>query len=100
MGDKRTSYKEQVKMNRSQAAQARSRIQASKLVDRLTAHIMGEVELETSQVKAIEILINKTMPALTSAELQAVVESKNSATQETVEAISKFNEKVALLHQA
>lgn len=49
--------------------EVRSKIQASQLVNRLTDHALGEVELSTTQVKAIEILLRKTVPDLSSVEM-------------------------------
>ena len=40
----------------------RKRIQTSMLVNRLEDHILGKVELSTSQVRGIEILLRKTLP--------------------------------------
>lgn len=42
----------------------RLRIKTTMLVKRLQSHILGEVELSTSQVRAIEILLKKTLPDL------------------------------------
>ncbi len=42
----------------------RRKIQTSMLINRLTDHALGKVELTSSQVKAIEILIRKTLPDL------------------------------------
>jgi hypothetical protein len=42
----------------------REKIQASMLVNRLTAHALGEVELSNSQIRAIEILLKKVAPDL------------------------------------
>jgi hypothetical protein len=47
----------------------RAKIQASQLVNRLTDHALGAVELSSSQVRAIEILLKKTIPDLQSVEL-------------------------------
>jgi hypothetical protein len=46
----------------------RGKIQASQLVNRLTNHALGEVELSATQVRAIEILLKKTIPDLSSVE--------------------------------
>lgn len=43
----------------------RQRIQTSMLVNRLEKHALGELKLTTSQIKAIEVLIRKTLPDLT-----------------------------------
>lgn len=42
----------------------RAKIQTSQLVNRLTDHALGTVELSPTQVRAIEILIKKTLPDL------------------------------------
>lgn len=47
----------------------RAKIQASQLVNRLTDHALGEVELSSTQVRAIEILLRKTIPDLTNVEM-------------------------------
>ena len=47
----------------------RMKIQASQLVNRLTDHALGEVELSSTQVRAIEILLRKSIPDLTSVEM-------------------------------
>lgn len=46
----------------------RKKIQATQLVNRLNAHIMGEIELTQSQVRSIEILLKKCLPDLQSIE--------------------------------
>lgn len=46
----------------------RRKIQTSQLVNRLTDHALGLIELENSQVRAIEILLKKTIPDLSSIE--------------------------------
>lgn len=48
----------------------RAKIQTSQLVNRLTDHALGIIELSTTQVRAIEILIKKTLPDLSSIELR------------------------------
>jgi hypothetical protein len=42
----------------------RLKIQAAQLINRLTAHANGEVELSSTQVRAIEVLLRKTLPDL------------------------------------
>lgn len=44
----------------------RSRIQATKLADRLGNHALGTVEMTGTQVRAAEILLRKTVPDLQS----------------------------------
>lgn len=47
----------------------RAKIQTSQLVNRLTDHALGIVELTATQVRAIEILIKKTLPDLSAIDL-------------------------------
>jgi len=47
----------------------RAKIQASQLVNRLTKHALGEVELSATQIRAIEILLKKSVPDLSAVEL-------------------------------
>jgi len=47
----------------------RAKIQASQLVNRLTDHALGEVELSATQIRAIEILLKKSVPDLSSVEV-------------------------------
>jgi hypothetical protein len=51
--------------------ETRAKIQTSQLVNRLTDHALGVegVKLEPTQVKAIEILLRKTLPDLQATEL-------------------------------
>src|SRR6266702_2762477 len=44
--------------------ETRARIQASKLIDRLHAHVMGEVDLTNAQVQSARVLLNKSLPDL------------------------------------
>ena len=47
----------------------RAKIQTSQLINRLTDHALGNIELSQSQVRAIEILIKKTLPDLSAVQL-------------------------------
>jgi len=47
----------------------RAKIQTTQLLNRLTNHALGEVELSTTQVRAIEILLKKVLPDLQSLEV-------------------------------
>lgn len=42
----------------------RLKIQAAQLINRLTAHANGEVEMSATQVRATEILLRKILPDL------------------------------------
>ena len=56
-------------------ANTRAKIQATQVINRLHAHMMGEVEMSASQVKAAEILLKKPLP-----DLQATTLSTDSGT--------------------
>jgi len=51
-------------MGRMHQDDVRAKIQTSQLINRLTDHALGTVELTATQVRAIEILIRKTLPDL------------------------------------
>lgn len=56
------------RINKLHQNDVRSKIQASQLVNRLTDHALGNIELSNTQVRAIDILLKKTIPDLTSIE--------------------------------
>ena len=47
----------------------RAKIQASQLINRLTDHALGKIELSPTQIKAIEVLLKKSVPDLSSVQL-------------------------------
>lgn len=47
----------------------RAKIQTSQLINRLESHALGTLDLSATQIKAIEVLIKKTLPDLQSIEL-------------------------------
>lgn len=57
----------------------RSKIQATQLVKRLTSHALGEVDMTSTQVRAAEILLNKSIASLSSITVEATVDSRRSA---------------------
>lgn len=54
--------------------EVRAKIQTSQLINRLTDHAIGKVELSATQVRSIEILLKKSIPDLQSVELSGGVE--------------------------
>src|SRR5262245_54104953 len=54
----------------------REKIRTSQLANRLIDHANGEVNLEPTQVKAIEILLRKTLPDLAATETKLTVETR------------------------
>ena len=53
--------------------ETRAKIQTSQLINRLTDHALNDLKLEPTQVRAIEILLKKTLPDLTATELSGGV---------------------------
>lgn len=55
------------RLNLRQQEQTRSAIQTSQLINRLQAYALGEIaEIEAGRLKAIEILLRKSLPDLSS----------------------------------
>lgn len=48
----------------------RLKIQAAQLINRLTAHAEGTVEMSATQVRAIEILLRKILPDLSDVKME------------------------------
>lgn len=59
--------------NLSHDARTREKIKTSQLVNRLQSFANGEIELNRDQIRAIEVLLKKTLPDLTSVDLSASV---------------------------
>lgn len=56
------------RLNRRHQDMVRDKIQANHLINRLENHALGEIELSQTQIKAIEILLRKTLPDLSAVE--------------------------------
>lgn len=56
-------------MRRTHQEDVREKIQASQIINRLQDCLDGKVDLSTSQMKAAEILLKKTLPDLSAVEL-------------------------------
>lgn len=48
--------------------ETRAKIQTSQLINRLSDHVFGKIELSSTQVRSAEILLKKTIPDLSSTE--------------------------------
>lgn len=57
-------------INKLHQDDVRKKIQASQLINRLTDHALGDIELSNTQVRAIEILLKKTIPDISSIQIQ------------------------------
>jgi len=53
-----------VRLNKRHSDMVRTKIQTSQLLNRLTDHAFGKIDLETNQIRSIEILLNKALPNL------------------------------------
>lgn len=54
------------KRNAMLIAEAREKIRTTQLINRLQDHAFGEVEMSQTQIKAVEILLRKSVPDLSS----------------------------------
>lgn len=61
------------KIRKFHTDEIRAKIQTSQLINRLTDHALGKIELSPTQVRSIEVLIKKTLPDLSSVDLNASV---------------------------
>lgn len=57
------------RLNNRHQEMVRDKIQASQLINRLQDHALGETELSASQIKAIEILLKKSIPDLSAVQV-------------------------------
>jgi len=63
-----TEKKSRARINPKHADSVRERIKIKQLVNRLHDAAMGDIELTPGQVKAIEVLLNKSLPNLSHVE--------------------------------
>ena len=66
-------------------ANTRAKIQTSQLVNRLTDHILGKVDLKPSQVTAALGLLKKTIPDLSAVEMTAEVTERKVISAEPMD---------------
>lgn len=58
----------------------RRRIQATKIIEKMQAHVFGTEEMSATQIRAAEALLRKSMPDLSSIDLQAEMEHSGGIT--------------------
>lgn len=73
-----------MKKDQSHAAKTREKIQTSMLINRLSDHALGKVDLSPTQVRAIEVLLKKSLP-----DLQAVTVDGGLDINATVQRIER-----------
>lgn len=59
------------------SAKTRERIKVSMIVNRLQSHVMGEVEMSSTQLQAARILLAKALPDLQSIEHSGQISTKS-----------------------
>jgi len=65
-----------VRLNKLHTDEIRSKIQTSQLINRLTDHALGKgEEISMSRMKAIEILLRKSLPDLSSVQISGDAEN-------------------------
>lgn len=57
------------RLRKTHQADVRSKIQTSQIINRLTDHGFGKVELSPTQISALNIVLKKAMPDLSNVEL-------------------------------
>lgn len=62
-------------LRKTRQDEVRAKIKAGNLIARLEQHIGGKITLETSQIKCIEILLDRSIPKLSSIEVTGDPES-------------------------
>lgn len=70
------------RLRKTHQEDVRAKIQTSQLINRLTDHALKNKKLENSQVRAIEVLLRKTLP-----DLQAVTLSGDEGAPLTVKVV-------------
>ena len=66
--------------SRPYPSRARQRIAGTKIIDRLVAHVNGEIDMTPSQVRAASILLNKVLPDLRAVEVDIHAQLKTVST--------------------
>jgi len=59
------------RLNPQHDQRTREKIQTSQLINRLMAHAKGEAEMTSTQVRAAEVLLAKTLPNLSQVDMNA-----------------------------
>lgn len=57
------------KRNAMRIEEARQKIRTTQLINRLQDHALGKVDMSSTQVKSVEVLLRKSLPDLATVEL-------------------------------
>jgi glutathionyl-hydroquinone reductase len=83
------------KANRNTQEQCRAKININLLIKKLENHIDDKCDLSPTQVKSIELLLQRSLPVLSASTITADVNHNNtSATQDTLLAIRALSERL------
>lgn len=63
--------------------ETRKKIQTTQLINRLTDHALGKIDLDNTQVRAIEVLLKKSLPDLAQVTHQGDVDAPLQVIVET-----------------
>lgn len=81
------------KINRNSQEQARAKIRVINLVEKLHDCVDGNIELTREQLKAIDILLAKSLPNLTNNLTETEVNHTHSISPATLQLLQSFNSK-------
>ena len=79
-----------VRLRPEHQEEVRAKIQASHLVNLLQQHADGLIELETSRIKAIEILLSKSLSSLASTEVNMISNNDKMTEAEIMDKIRQL----------
>jgi len=63
------------RLNKMHQESVRLKIKSSQLINRLENHAFGELELTPTQIRAIEILLKKTIPDLSAMQVNGEIDA-------------------------
>jgi hypothetical protein len=66
-----------VRLDPKHDERTRAKIQTSQIINQLTKHVKGEVDMTKTQIKAAEMLLNKTLPDAKPIDLSAEEREQN-----------------------
>jgi len=85
LGGATQQKKRSVRHKLSHDTKTREKIRTSHIIKRLEKHIDGELDMSASQVRAAEILINRTLPILSAVEMESNVVTNHVVSSEPLD---------------
>jgi len=71
-----------LRMTKRQTEKHRASIETGTILKALQDHMVGDRKLDPSQIRAAEILLNKTMPNLSATEIDATIDDSRAETMD------------------